>query len=125
MIYNGSFLELPNATPAAVAMVDVNGDQLAGFDQSRPANATLASVPSSASSVTLLVANPARRSFIIVNASTKVLSVAFAASATTAAYTFQIAANGIYESPIGGYTGLITGIWAAVNGAAKVTEVTT
>ncbi len=124
-LYNGSFLELTNATAAVVAMVDANGDQLAGFDSSRPANAALASVPSSITSVVLAAANPARRQLVIVNVSTKVLSVAFAATASVAAFSFQLAANGIYESPINGYTGIVSGIWAAVNGSAKVTEVTT
>ena len=124
-LYPGSFHPLANATPADVLLVDVNGDPIFGFDGSRPATAVLTSVPSSATSVTLLAANPARRSFKIANASSKVLSVAFAATATVAAFTLQIAANAFYESPVNDYTGIVTGIWAAVNGAAHVTEVST
>jgi hypothetical protein len=124
-MYLGSFRELTDARPADVAVVDGNGDQLTGFDSSRPANATITSVPSSITSVVLLPANPARRYFFIHNAGSKILHVAFAATATAALFTVVIAANTDYEAPVNGYTGVVSGIWNAVSGNAIVTEVTT
>jgi hypothetical protein len=124
-MYIGSFRELTDARPADVAIVDLNGTQLSGFDQSRPSTSVITSVPASITSVTLLAANAARRQFFINNVSGKILRVAFAATASTSAYTILIAANGAYESPLNGYTGLITGIWAGTGGTAIITEVTT
>ena len=121
-----SFIIEPNDIRAsAVAVVDTTGTQLSGFDPSRPSTATISSVASSATSVTLLVANPARRRVVIVNESSKTLFVAFAATATTAAYTVSIAGNATYSGPLNDYTGIITGIWSAVNGNARITEITT
>lgn len=124
-LYQGSFFELTDSSPAAVAMVDGNGDQLTGFDSSRPATATLASVPSSAVSVVILVANAARRQYVVHNQSTKILYLAYAATATAAAFTVLVPANSEYESVLNSYTGVISGIWSAVNGNARVTEITT
>lgn len=142
-----SIFELLNSRAQATAVVDANGDQLTTFPVTgtvdvgntvdvnvtnvsvpvsfaAPANAALTSVNSSTSSVTLLTANANRRKFIIVNAGTKILYIAFAATATTSAYTVALAANGVYESEVGDYSGIVTGVWSAVNGAAKITEIT-
>ena len=115
---------LTDATPLDVAIVDGNGDQLTGFDPSRPGTATITSVPSAITSSVLLAANPARRKVLVYNDSTKKLYVAFAATATTGAYTVQLPAGGFYESDVNCYTGVISGIWNAVNGNALVTSVT-
>ncbi len=124
-LFPGSVRPLTNSSPIDVAMVDGNGDQVTGFDSSRPANATITSVPSSVSSVTILAANAARRSVVITNDGTKVLKIAFAATATATAFTYSIPANATLELPLNGYTGVISGIWNAVNGNARITEVTT
>ena len=124
-LFQGAYRLLTNSVAVDVAVVDGNGDQLTGFDGSRPANSTITSVGSSIASVTLAAANAARRQLVIQNNSTKVLYIAFAATATSSAYTVKLAAGGVYESPLNGYTGIVTGIWAAVNGNAIVTEVTT
>ena len=131
-MYQGSFLELTDATAAAIAIVDVNGDQLPGvgaipvtFTAPRPATATLTSVSSTAVSVTILASNAARYQFIVHNLSSKILYLAFAATASATAFTVEIAANAEYESVLNSYTGVISGIWSAVNGSAKVTEITT
>lgn len=121
-----SQLELGDVRASAVALVDPSGNQISSMgDPSRPANAALTSVTSSATSVTLLAANANRRHVIIVNNSTKILYIAFAATASLATYTVSIAALGVYIGTPDGYTGVISGIWAAVNGSAKITEVTT
>lgn len=87
--------------------------------------ATLSNVASSATSVTVLAANSARRGAIIYNDSSAVLYLKFGSgAASTSSYTVQIAAGGYYEFPSPVYTGACTGIWAAANGNARVTEVT-
>ena len=93
----------------------------------RGTSAAQTSVASSATSVTILAANPARRGASIANTSTAILYLRFnsaggAATATTA-HTVQMASNTYYEVPFG-YTGIITGIWASANGQANVTEFT-
>lgn len=87
--------------------------------------ATLSSVTSSASTGVVLAANTSRKNATFFNESTAILYLAFAATATTTAYTVQIAASGYYELPIGSvYTGVISGIWSSANGACRVTELT-
>jgi pantothenate kinase len=107
-------------------MVDGVGNQITGFDPSRPATSATTSVAQNVVSVSLLAANANRRQWMVYNAGTKNLLVAFAATATLSVYVMQIPPNGFYESPENGYTGVISGIWAgAGGGSAKVTEITT
>lgn len=120
-----SQLDLGDVRASAVAVVNTAGVQLSGFDQSRPATAALTSVAGSATSVSLLAANAARRQVFIDNDSTKTLYVAFAATATIAAFTLRIASGQSWESELNGYTGAISGIWTSANGNARITEVTT
>lgn len=122
-----TIFDLLNNRAQAVAVVDANGDQITNFTSvaTPPANATLTSVASSASSVSLLAANASRRRFRIHNASSKTLYVAFGATASATAFSVLIASNANYESPLNDYTGDISGIWASANGFARITEVTT
>jgi hypothetical protein len=88
-----------------------------------PAAATLASVPSSATSVTLFAGGGGFvNGRVIYNDSTAVLYVAFAATASETAYTVQVAAGGFYEFPIPMYGGVVSGIWASANGNARLTS---
>ena len=82
----------------------------------------VASVTSAAANTTLLAANSARRGAMIFNESTSVLYLKLGSASSVTSYTAIIPANGYYEVPFG-YTGVITGIWASANGAARVTEV--
>jgi len=84
---------------------------------------TTASVASSASSVTILAANAARKGFSVSNVSTAKLYLSFTNPATTA--------NCFIEVPAGAFLLLdqqmivgsaIYGIWASANGTAQVTE---
>lgn len=90
----------------------------------RPATSVLASVAASVSSVVLRAANAARLGLTIFNDSTAILYLAFAATATTSAYTVKIGPGDYYELPRPVYTGDISGIWSAANGNARVTAVT-
>jgi hypothetical protein len=91
----------------------------------RSDTATVSEVASSATSVTIVSANEARKGLIIVNDSTQILYIRFGSgAASTTDYTRQIAASGgEYEVPYG-YQGQITGIWVLANGQARLTELT-
>jgi hypothetical protein len=82
---------------------------------------TISSVSSSITVVTLLASNASRIGASIFNDSTATLNVALAAGASATVLTVKVPAGGLYEVP-NGYTGIITGIWASANGAARVTE---
>lgn len=88
---------------------------------------TPATVAASATSVTLLAANAARRGGTIVNESTAILYVLLGTPATATSYTVALAPMGTvgsyYEIPFN-YTGIVTGIWASATGNARVTELT-
>jgi hypothetical protein len=114
-----------DARPFDVVFLDALGNPVFGLDPSRPANAAVTSVPASATEVQILAANPARRQFIVTNDGNKTLYLAFAGTATLAAWTVRLPSGATYTSPLNGYTGVIFGIWDNANGAARVTEVTT
>ena len=104
----------------AVQIADASGALV-----SAPATGTLSSVDSGIESVTILAANTARKGAVIVNTDANVLYLDLSGgTASATSYSYSVAANGYFEVPFG-YTGLITGIWAADGtGAAKVTEFT-
>lgn len=85
---------------------------------------TRTSVGSSASSVTILASNANRKGAIIYNDSTQILYLDLSGgTATSSSYSVQIPSNGYFELPGPAiYTGAITGIWAAANGNARITE---
>lgn len=81
------------------------------------------SVASANSNTLLLAANANRRGATITNDSTAVLYVSLGTNAASASnFTVKLAAAAYYEVPFG-YSGEIRGIWASVNGSARVTEV--
>lgn len=92
--------------------------------RSTAATATLANVGSSTSSVQLLASNTGRLGAVICNDSTSILYVKFGTAASATSYTYKVAAAGTLELPLSLYTGVIHGIWVAVNGNARVTELT-
>ena len=125
MLGTASVRDLPPGAHALdVAITDGLGGHVTGFDPSKPAVATLTSVVTSTTSALLLAANAARRGFYLHNVSARALHVAYAATATTAAFTFLVPANSGFEGPLQGYTGDISAIHALGTGAAKVTELT-
>ncbi len=90
------------------------------------ATATLTSVASSATTVVLLASNASRKGAILQNGSTKTLFIAYAATASLVIYTDEVLAGNTWEMSGTGipYTGVISGIWSAVNGTAHLTELT-
>lgn len=89
----------------------------------QPSSAAVTSVASSATVVTILASNASRRGAFIFNNSTAILYIKFGTAASLISFTLPMAANSYYEVPSAIYTGVITGIWAAANGNAAVTEV--
>lgn len=86
---------------------------------------TITSVAGSVTSVTLLASNTARVSATIFNdaPSGNLLYVALASSSSTTAYTIKLWPGSYWDLPVN-YTGIITGIWTAATGNARVTELT-
>ena len=116
---------LTGARALDVAVVDGAGAQLTGFDSSRPANAALTTVAASATSVSLLASNTARRQVLIVNDGNADLYIAFAATASVTAFSVLLPKNGEWASVLNSYTGAISGIWSSATGSARITEITT
>jgi len=124
-LLGASLRTLTDARPMDVSIVDGTGAHVTSFaTPTPPANATLTSVVTSTTSAVLAALNTSRRQLIIVNDSNKVLYIAFAATATSTAYTVQLGGGATYVSPLGGYTGVVSGILQAATGNARVTEVT-
>lgn len=86
-------------------------------------NATVSSVASSNSSGVLLAANKNRTGMVFYNDSTATCYVAFAATASSTAFTKLMATNTAWEfCPEKPYTGIVSGIWASTNGNMRITE---
>jgi hypothetical protein len=85
--------------------------------------ATLSNVAGSASAVTVLASNTARKGAIIYNDSTAVLYLKMGSAASSTSFTVKMQPDDYYEAPFG-YTNILTGIWASATGSARVTEIT-
>jgi hypothetical protein len=88
--------------------------------------ATITSVASQDTNITILAANANRIGATIFNNDTGPLYIKFGATATaTTSNTALIAAGGYYELPAPVYRGIIDGIWTTSgSGSANVTELT-
>lgn len=115
-----------SGTASVVIVPAVNAFEIAptvGF--SGADTATLSQPANSASSFTVLAANPSRRGAMIFNDAATNVYIAMAATASTTAYTYQLQAGvGYYELPAPVYKGLITGIASSATGNLRVTELT-
>lgn len=91
----------------------------------KAATATLTNVTAATSSTALLAVTAGRKQAMFFNDSTAILYLKMGTTASTTSYTVQIPAGGYYELPSPSvYTGIIQGIWSAVNGAVRITELT-
>lgn len=122
MVAAASVRELGEARAVDVVLVDALGVPVFGFNPSKANTSVQTSVPSANVSTSLLASNPARKGFIIHNDSTRTLRVSYGVAASMTAFSLLIPSNGSYEGPLNGYTGELFGIWNAVNGNARVTE---
>lgn len=87
---------------------------------------TITSPAVNTASFTALAANVNRKGALIFNDSVNTVYLAYAATASTTAYTVQIPASGYYEVPSAGaiYTGILTAISTVASGNLRVTELT-
>lgn len=89
------------------------------------ATSTLSNVSASASSVTVLALNTARKSAIIYNDSTVGVYLKFGSAASATSFTYRLETKRtLIVDGIPAYTGIITGIWDSATGTARVTELT-
>lgn len=90
-----------------------------------PATGTQSIVASSATDVTLLASNAARKGAYFYNDSTQALFL-LCSNATSSAtvFTQKLAAGDAFQILPGGYTGIVKGLWASANGSLRVTEFT-
>jgi hypothetical protein len=85
--------------------------------------ATLSNVAASATTVSILASNASRKGAIIQNDSSSAMYLAYAATASTTAYTVKIPANTGFEMPITPvYTGAMSAVWDTATGSARITE---
>jgi hypothetical protein len=83
----------------------------------------LTSVASATSLTSILAANSSRKGATVYNSSTARLYLALGTTVSSASFTALLESGGYYEVPFD-YTGAISGLWAAANGNALVTELT-
>lgn len=90
----------------------------------RISSATVSSVASAVTTQTIAAANDNRTQLCVFNDSTANCFLKFGSAASTSSYTIKIAAGGYYEVAGGStvYSGIVTAVWDAVNGSARVTE---
>jgi len=89
-----------------------------------PSSASIGTVASSVSAVTLIAAGAGPHGRIVYNSSTAVLYLAFGSGASSTNYTVQVPTQGTYDFGARGsamYDGIVTGAWASANGNALVT----
>ena len=91
--------------------------------QARPATSVTSSVASSNTNIVLLPSNSSRLGATIYNDSTALLYIKMGVTATTTDFTVKLFPMSYWEVPFG-YTGEIDGIWASVNGHARIDELT-
>lgn len=92
--------------------------------QTGVSTASVTSVAGSASSVTLLASNSNRVMAMFYNDSSSEVYIKFGSAASATSFTVKLLKNEFYEMPAPAYTGIVTGIWGAATGSARITEVT-
>lgn len=115
---------LGQKTSANSLAVVISSDQSPiAVTNSLSSTAVITSVANSLSTGVLLASNTARRGFMIFNDSSAVVFVAFAATASTTAFSVKLQPGAEYEPGID-YTGVISSIASAAVGACRITEFT-
>jgi len=90
----------------------------------RSSTGTPSSVAASTSTQTLLAAATTRLGATVVNESSANLYLLYGSGASTTAYTVKLTPGAFFslDTPI--YTGIITGVWDAATGNARITQFT-
>lgn len=103
-----------------IVQYDSSGNEVVSSNTSIT-TASINSKAGSASTQQFLASNTSRKGLIIENNSSEDLYVAYAATASTSAFTKRIKPYEVWE-PSKNYTGVISGIWTNGVGAAVITE---
>lgn len=112
-----------HASAASMSVVIASDQSPIPVTASLSSTAVITSVANSLTTGVLLASNTARRGFIIFNDSLAIVFVAFAATASTTAFSVKLQPGSEYEPGID-YTGVISGISSAAVGSCRVTEFT-
>jgi hypothetical protein len=120
-VYTSAGVSLTNGQQVAL-QVDAVGNLKVSSSEPSSASSAITSVAGSASSVSLLVSNAARKGFFIYNDSTKKMYLKFGATASATSFTVILQPDGFYEHSSVIYTGAIDAIWASAAGFARITE---
>ena len=100
--------------------VDDRGTTFTRYSPSTVANKT--NVAAAATSTTLLAANAARRTAVLVNESTVDCYISYGGTASITSYTFLLPSQGTTTILGSEWAGAIVGIWASATGNCRVTE---
>lgn len=123
-VFNTSAPTLTNGQQAALQATST-GALIVSASAGTSSTSTITSVAGSATSVSILASNTARKGMMVFNDSTATLYLKFGTTASTTSYSVQIASNGYFEMPNPTvYIGAMDGIWSAANGNARITELT-
>jgi len=115
------------ATTLTSATGDYSGLAVDGtgtiFTREAPANtANKTNVTASITSATVLAANPARKSALLVNESTSDCYVSYGGTASITSYSFLLAAGNQATIVGSEYAGALVAIWNTATGTMRVTE---
>lgn len=108
-------------TDANTLRVRVASDQILNVGIFRATSAVRSSIALSTSVVTIAPTDATRRTLSIYNDSTGTLYLALGASATLTDFTTKLFQDEVYEVPETNAQIIVTGIWSAGAGAARVT----
>lgn len=112
---------MANSSPVVIA----SNQSAVPISSPSSGTATLSNAAASATTVSILASNASRKGAIIQNDSSSAMYLAYAASASTTAYTVKVPANTGFEMPITPvYTGAMSAIWDTATGSARITELT-
>lgn len=121
-IRQGGNIATVNAS-GQLATADANSALING--KMSPATATLSQVAVAAVTTAVIAANAARKGLVIVNEGISIVKLAFAATATTTAYSYKLAANSTLELLDNRVpTGQISHIGSVATGNLVITEFT-
>ena len=106
---------------ATQANLDSSGNVI--VTEAKSSSATVTSVASSATNVSILAANSGRKGATFFNDTDKSCYLKFGTTASTSSFTIRIFSNGFFSLPYPAYTGAIDAIWeAAPTGSLRITE---
>lgn len=107
-----------------VTLVGADGLPVDAAEQPAAATGATTSVGAATSATSLKAANANRLGLTVYNDSTATLYLLLGAgTVSSTVHTVQLAPGAYYETPFR-FTGAVTGIWSAVNGNARITEIT-